>query len=119
MRHLGVMSLQKLARQMTLIGPTLEVLVPPANVTDQQALPDICPDGGMILKNNMQGKDHDKDRWLGAVRMPFEGVFAWLNKRARYRGTGKSQFQAMMRALAYHIKRLPKIAFGPIPLIEA
>ena len=120
-----------------------QVLVTPANVTDHQALPDICPDGGMvfadkgysaaaarefltrrgchtgvILKSNMQGKDHDKDRWLSAVRMPFEGVFAWLSKKARYRGTAKNQFQAMMQALAYNIKRLIKIVLVPIPLIE-
>ena len=120
-----------------------EVLVTPANVTDHQALPDICPDEGMvfadkgysaasvrdylvsrgchagvILKNNMRETDRDKDRWLSAVRMPFEGVFARLNKRARYRGTIKNQFQALMQALAYNHKRLIKIVLVPIPLIE-
>lgn len=50
--------------------------------------------------------------------MPYEGVFAWLNKKARYRGTAKNQFQALMQAFAYNIKRLIKIASGPIPLIE-
>ena len=119
------------------------VAVTPANVTDHQALPEVCPAGGMvfadkgysaasardhlvsrgchagvILKNNMREKDRDKDRWLSAVRMPFEGVFARLNKRARYRGTIKNQFQALMQALAYNLKRLIKIVLVPIPLIE-
>jgi len=96
-----------------------DVLVTPANATAQQALSEVCLDAGIILKNNMQGKDHDKDRWLSAVRMPFEGVFAWLNKKARYRGTGKNQFRAFMQAFACNIKGLTKITAGPIPLIEA
>jgi len=120
-----------------------QVSVTAANVSDSQALPDVCPGGGMvfadkgycaaaardylasrgchagvILKNNMTGKDRDKDRWLSKVRMPYEGVFAWLNKKARYRGTAKNQFQALMQAFAYNIKRLIKIASDPIPLIE-
>ena len=74
---------------------------------------------GVILKNKMQGKDRDKDRWLSAVRRPFEGMFAWLNKKARYRGTGENQFRAFMQAFAYNIKGLTKIASAPIPLIEA
>jgi hypothetical protein len=73
---------------------------------------------GVILKNNMKEKDHDKDRWLSSVRMPYEGVFARLNKRARYRGTIKNQFQALMQAFAHNPKRLIKIEAGPIPLIE-
>jgi len=51
--------------------------------------------------------------------MPFEGVFARLNKRARYRGTIKNQFQALMQALAYNLKRLIKIVLVPIPLRQA
>jgi IS5 family transposase len=69
---------------------------------------------GVILKNNMQGKV----RWLSAVRMPFEGVFARLNPRARYRGTIKNRFQALMPAFAHNLKRLIKIETGPIPLVE-
>jgi transposase, IS5 family len=92
--------------------------VTPAKVTDSQALSEVCPDGGVILKNNMKDKNRDKDRWLSAVRMPFEGVIARSNQRARYRGTAKNQFQALMQAFAYNIKRLTKIASGHIPLIE-
>lgn len=124
-------------------GLISEVVVTPANVSDPDAIAAVCPDEGMvfadkgyceapardylvsrgchagvILKNNMKEKDHDKDRWLTAVRMPYEGVFARLNKRARYRGTIKNQFQALMQAFAHNLKRLIKIEAGPIPLIE-
>ena len=120
-----------------------EVVVTPANVLDCRVLKEVCPDGGMVFadkgycvgeveevlaekgchsgvikKNNMKAKNRDKDRWLGAVRMPYEGVFARLNKRARYRGTIKNQFQALMQAFAHNLKRLIKIGTDPIPLIE-
>ncbi len=51
-------------------------------------------------------------------RQPLEGVFAWLNQRARYRGTIKNQFQALIQAFAYNLKRLIKIETDPIALIE-
>ncbi|ETR64827.1 MAG: transposase in ISPg1, partial [Candidatus Magnetoglobus multicellularis str. Araruama] len=87
-----------------------------ANITDQEGLKYVCPTGGMvfadkqycckvaqeqmkklgchsaaILKNNMKEKNKEKDKWLTGVRMPFEGVFAKLTKRARYRGLEKVQ----------------------------
>ena len=36
--------------------------------------------------------------------MPYEGVFATLGKKARYRGLVKNQFQAFMQALAFNLK---------------
>jgi len=34
---------------------------------------------GAVLKNNMKGKNKDKDRWLTSVRVPFEGVVSkWV-----------------------------------------
>ena len=119
-----------------------QVAVTPANVADHQVLEELCPPGGMvfgdkaycveeaqatlsakgchsgvILKKNMKGKDRDKDRWLSSVRMPFEGVFAGVNKRARYRGVAKNLFQVLMQALAFNLKRLIKIVSVPILLI--
>ena len=119
-----------------------QVVVTPANVPDHRGLTGVCPNGGMvfadkaycvreaqatlsargchsgvILKKNMKGKDFDKDRWLSSVRMPFESVFARLSKRARYRGTVKNQFQALMQSLVFNFKRLIKIVAAPIPLI--
>ena len=61
---------------------------------------------GVIMKNNMKAKDKDRDRWLSSVRMPFEGVFSPLSKRASYRGLLKNQFQNLMQALAFNLKRL-------------
>jgi len=123
-------------------GLITKTVVTPANVSDHRVLKEICPSGGMvfadkgycgreaqktlaargchsgvILKRNMKEKDIDKDRWLSKVRMPFEGVFAGLGKRARYRGIVKNLFQALMEALAFNLKRLTKIVEAPIPLL--
>lgn len=123
-------------------GLIARVVVTPANVSDHRALKQVCPRGGMvfgdkgycageaqsilaargchsgiILKRNMKKKNVDKDRWLSAVRMPYEGVFATLGKKARYRGLVKNQFQAFMPALAFNLKRLIKIEVSPIPLV--
>ena len=49
----------------------------------------------------MKGKDHRKDGWLSAMRSPYERVFAHRNKRVRYRGLKKVQFQVGIRALVF------------------
>jgi IS5 family transposase len=123
-------------------GLITKTVVTPANVSDHRVLAEICPAGGMvfadkgycgqeaqkilaargchsgvIMKKNMKGKDIDKDRWLSKVRMPFEGVFAVLGKRARYRGIVKNLFQALMEALVFNLKRLIKIVEEPVPLL--
>lgn len=61
---------------------------------------------GAIKNKNMLGKNPDKDRWLSALRSPFEGVFSKVRKRARYRGQAKVQLQAFMEAAIHNIKRL-------------
>jgi transposase, IS5 family len=73
---------------------------------------------GAILKQGMLAKNQDKDNWLCAVRMPFEGYFSKIERRARYRGTARNQFQAMMEGLVHNIKLLvrigaPPLIFGP------
>jgi IS5 family transposase len=125
-------------------GLISKVLVTPANVPDHRVLKEICPDGGMVFadkgycvgeveaalaekgchsgvikKNNMKGKNRDKDRWLSGVRMPFEGVFARVNKRARYRGVEKNGFQVLMQALAFNLKRLIRLVVPPLSGIVA
>lgn len=110
-------------------GVITKVAVTPANKSDAQGLALVCPSQGMILadkayctkkaqitikinnchsgailKNNMKDKNFDKDRWLQKLRMPFEGVFAHLPKRARYRGLVKIQGQAFMQAIAWNLK---------------
>lgn len=71
---------------------------------------------GAVLKNGMRAKNHDKDRWLTSVRMPYEGTFARFEKRARYRGTKKCQMQGFFQAMAHNFKRLIKIDAPPLEL---
>lgn len=73
---------------------------------------------GAILRTQMRGKDYDRDRWLTSVRMPYEGAFSRFEKKARYRGLAKCQFQAFMQALSHNFKRLlaidgPRLKIGP------
>lgn len=120
-------------------GLITKVLVTPANVSDSKVFPNLCPRQGMvfgdkgyatklvfdtlkqnechsgiILKNNMQEKNKDKDRWLARVRSPFEDFFSKRDKRARYRTKIKVLFQTFMEAIIYNVKRLTKIHASPI-----
>ena len=122
-------------------GLIVRVAITPANVEDTKAVRHVLPRSGMvfgdkaygvgesawwmkrlglhcgaILKNNMKAKDHDKDRWLCSVRMPFESTFSKIQKRARYRGVKKTQFQAFMDAFAFNCKRLLTIHAEPLVL---
>ena len=60
---------------------------------------------GAILKNNVKGKNFDKDKWLTRVRMPFENIFSKDERRARYRGLSKVQLQAFLEAMVHNVKR--------------
>jgi transposase, IS5 family len=120
-------------------GFICRVAVTPANVEDTVAARHVLPRKGMvfgdkaygvgasaramrrlglhsgaILKKDMSAKNHDKDRWLSSVRMPFEGTFSKFQKRARYRGLAKCQFQAFMQAIAHNFKRLVAIQAAPL-----
>ena len=55
----------------------------------------------------------DQDRWLSAIRAPHERVFAHRNKKVRYRGLVKVQFQVGVRALAINLKRLMTLGVAP------
>ena len=114
--------------------------VTPANISDQAGFKHICPrDGQMvfgdksyclkpaqdamkkrgarsaaILKHNMNDKNKDLDRWRSSVRAPFEGVFSKFEKRARYRGHAKVQFQFFMDAMIHNVKRLVTINSPPL-----
>ena len=83
-------------------GLITKVAVTPANVSDAQGIKYICLKEGavfgdkgycskeasrttkrnrcvskVILKNNMKGKDFEKDRRITKQRMPYEGVFSF------------------------------------------
>lgn len=108
-----------------------KIATTPANLTDAQGMKHVCPDQGAIfadkgyctkparhaalrkschlaaiLKNNMIGKDKDKDRWYSKMRSPYERVFSQRNKRVRYCGIAKNQFAAFMEAISFNLKRL-------------
>lgn len=122
-------------------GIIKKVCVTPANIPDAKAAKHILPRGGMVFadkgysgkgvekelkrkachsgiikKNNMKEKDQRRDAWLTKVRMPYEGVFSKINKRARYQGIAKNQLHAFMEAIQYNLKRASKILeYAPSP----
>jgi transposase, IS5 family len=116
-----------------------KVAVTPANVTDSKGVKHICPSEGMvfadkgycvkeaqfefrkrgchsgaILKNNMKGKNRDKDKWITSLRAPYECAFSKDEKRARYRGQVKVQMQAFLDAIVHNVKRLVKLDSPPL-----
>lgn len=120
-------------------GMIKDIAVTPANITDQEGLKHICPEEGMvvadkqycckkaqrimkankchsaaILKNNMLGKNKDKDKWFTKLRAPFEGVFSRLKHRARYRGVTKVQLQVFLEAIVFNVKRLIVLDAPPL-----
>jgi IS5 family transposase len=122
-------------------GFICRVAATPANVEDTPAARHVLPRNGMvfadkaygvgvsayemrrrglhsgaILKNDMKAKNADKDRWLSSVRAPYESTFSQFEKRARYRGLVKCQFQAFMQALVFNCKRLVSIGAPPLKL---
>ena len=113
-----------------------------AEVTDAKGVSHVCPNGGAVFgdkgycvdpakttlkrkgchnatikKNNMKGKDHRKDGWLCAMRSPYERVFAHRNKRVRYRGLKKVQFQVGICALVFNLKRVMVLGVHKIGLL--
>ena len=115
-----------------------------AEVTDADGLVHICPNGGAVFgdkgfcvrpaqrtlkrkgchdatikKNNMKGKDRRKDGWLSAMRSPYERVFAHRNKRVRYRGLEKVQFQVGIRAFVFNLRRLMALGVQKVELLPA
>lgn len=113
-------------------------------VSDAHGLSHVCPNGGAVFgdkgycvrpaqetlkrkschdatikKNNMKEKNRRKDGWLSALRSPYERVFAHRNKRVRYRGLAKVQFQVGIRALAFNLKRVINLGIEKIQLLPA
>lgn len=120
-------------------GFITKVAATTAKVTDAKALKYICPKGGMVIadkgyctndaakimaindchngaikKNNMKLKNHQKDNFISGIRMPYESTFSKMDKRVRYYGLAKVQFQAFMQSLAHNFKRLIAIDAPPI-----
>ncbi len=115
-----------------------------AEVTDASGLKHVCPKSGAVYadkgycvspakttlrrngchdatikKNNMHGKNRDKDRWISKIRSPYERVFAHRNKRVRYKGLAKVQFQVGIRGLCFNLKRLMALGVERVELVPA
>ena len=121
-----------------------KLTVTPANVLDFQILENICPKNSMIFadklfdvgkaylilkkknchaaiikKRNNQSKNKDLDRWRSKVRMPFEGTFSKLRKRAKFRGRVKILMQCYFEALAHNLKKaITVLPLEKVPLIQ-
>lgn len=67
-----------------------------------------------IRKNTNKAKNRDLDRWRSQIRMPFEGVFSKMSKRARYRGHAKVTMQSFLQAIAHNLKKAT--TFIPTPI---
>ena len=116
-----------------------KVSVRPANEPDAKILKHVCPSQGAVFgdkgfctsdaqqvlknrgchdatikKNNMKGKDKDKDRWLSKMRSPYERIFSQKRRRVRYRGIAKNQFSGFMEALSFNLKRLVVLESPPL-----
>ena len=116
-----------------------KLAVTPANVLDFQALKNICPENQMIFmdklydcktadlilemndcragtirKNNNKNKNRDLDKWKSKIRMPFEGCFSKLRKRAKFRGQAKVTMQCFFEAICHNLKK--SITANPLPI---
>jgi len=111
-----------------------KIALTPANVLDPKALKNICPENqmifmdklydtkevnkilkanncasGIIRKNNNKNKNRDLDKWRSKTRMPFEGTFSKIRKRAKFRGQAKVTMQYFFEALCHNLKKGIKI----------
>lgn len=117
-----------------------KVAVTPANVLDFKMTESMCPKQGMVFcdklydckhanqtiignncflatlrKNNNPLKNRDLDKWRSAIRMPFEGTFSKLRKRAKFRGLTKMTFQCFAEAIVHNLKKATTV----IPMVIA
>lgn len=108
-----------------------KVAVTAANLTDAKGLKHVKPASGAIYadkgyclspavktckqhglhlraikKNNMIDKNKDLDRWLSAIRSPYERVFSKQNKRVKYKGIAKNQFAELFNDMCFNLKRV-------------
>lgn len=108
-----------------------KVAITPANITDARGIKHVLPKSGAIYAdkgycikpaveqiekrglhnatiklNHMKAKNHDKDKWLSHLRMPYERIFSQRERRTRYKGIEKNQFSGFMQAIAHNLKRL-------------
>lgn len=111
-------------------GLISKTTITPANVPDFKVVDQIIPNEGMIFmdklydthktnqtikasgcspgtirKNNNPDKNYDLDKWRSHIRMPYEGTFSKLSKKARYRGQAKVGFQNYAQSIVFNLKK--------------
>lgn len=111
-------------------GLISKTTVTPANVPDFKVVDQIVPKEGLIFmdklydtaktdqiikasgcspgtirKNNNPDKNYDLDKWRSQIRMPYEGTFSKLPKRARYRSQAKVGFQNYAQSMVFNLKK--------------
>ena len=116
-------------------GLIRKVAVTPADVLDFQAVKSVLPTQGAVFmdkgydaketdavfraagihpltirKNNNPIKNRDFDKWKSQIRMPFEGTFSKVEKRARYRGQAKVALQCFLEAITHNLKKAARFA---------
>ena len=119
-----------------------KVAATPANIDDAKGLRHVCPDQGAVYadkgyctapaqqalkrkgchsaaikKNNMVGKDRDKDRWLSKMRAPYERVYSKRPNQVSYRGQAKVQFQVACQSICHNLKRLITLGVEKVPIV--
>lgn len=122
-------------------GLIRNIYTSPANLPDNKAIKYICPQDAMVFgdkgycvgevpevlrannchdgtikKQNMKTKNKNRDKWISRVRAPYENVFSKNNNRSRYRGLKKVNFQVIIEAIVFNVKRL--VVIGSPPLFE-
>lgn len=111
-----------------------KVCVTPANVLDFQVLENICPSNcmvfadklydnrrsemilkakgchsGIIEKNSKKNRNKGLNNWRSKIRMPFEGNFSKLRKRAKFRSQTKVTMQCFMEAICHNLRKATAI----------
>lgn len=124
-------------------GLIRKVAVTPANILDYQVVDQVCPKQGMVFLDKLYDtqatdrtlrahgcvpatirkrtnllKNRDLDRWRSSVRMPFEGVFSRMRKRARFRGKAQVLSQCFMETICYNLKKAVMI-LPPTPSLAS
>lgn len=117
-------------------GLVKKVAVTPANAPDFKVAENVAPNEGAVFtdkiydtkktdavfrakglhvstirKNNNPNKNRDLDRWRSSIRMPFEGTFSKVEKRARYRSLVKVLFQCFMEAIVRNLKKAARLLY--------
>lgn len=111
-----------------------KLIVTPANVLDDKVLENICPKNcmifadklydtnqikqilkskgchsGIIERNNRKYRDKGLNSWRSKTRMPFEGSFSKLRKKAKFRGSVKVLMQCYMESICHNLKKATTI----------